>query len=134
VSDGNISLRRAVEKFDYGRGFRFSTYATWAIMKNFSQTIPRAYRDYARFRNAGEEVFQTVPDQRTNQQVEEAARLQREGEIAQLLEQLDDRERQIIRYRYGLEAAVIANAEGRKKCHCISRSAAYNGSAGRFPA
>jgi RNA polymerase primary sigma factor len=33
VSDGNMSLIRAVEKFDYARGNKFSTYASWAIMK-----------------------------------------------------------------------------------------------------
>ena len=38
VSDGNISLMRAVEKFDYSRGLKFSTYASWAIMKNFART------------------------------------------------------------------------------------------------
>lgn len=104
VSDGNISLMRAVEKFDYARGVRFSTYATWAIIKNFTQTISRDYRDRERFRTAGEEVFQTAPDPRTNEQAEEAAQIQREGEIAKLLEQLDDRERRIIRYRYGLDS------------------------------
>src|SRR5262245_999315 len=40
VSDGNMSLIRAVEKFDYARGNKFSTYASWAIMKNFARTIP----------------------------------------------------------------------------------------------
>ena len=40
VSDGNMSLIRAVEKFDYSRGNKFSTYASWAIMKNFARTIP----------------------------------------------------------------------------------------------
>ncbi|MGL5096601.1 MAG: sigma factor, partial [Planctomycetia bacterium] len=38
ISDGNVSLMRAVEKFDFGRGFKFSTYASWAIMKNFART------------------------------------------------------------------------------------------------
>ena len=42
VSDGNMSLMRAVEKFDYARGNKFSTYATWAIMKNFARSIPDA--------------------------------------------------------------------------------------------
>ena len=37
VSDGNVSLMRAVEHFDYSLGNRFSTFATWAILKNFSR-------------------------------------------------------------------------------------------------
>ena len=41
ISDGNISLIRAVEKFDYARGFKFSTYATQAIIRTFAQTIQR---------------------------------------------------------------------------------------------
>ena len=40
VSDGNMSLIRAIEKFDYTKGNKFSTYATWAIMKNFARSIP----------------------------------------------------------------------------------------------
>lgn len=40
VSEGNISLMHAVEKFDYGRGFRFSTFASWAIAKDYARKIP----------------------------------------------------------------------------------------------
>jgi RNA polymerase sigma factor (sigma-70 family) len=40
VSEGNISLMRAVEKFDYTRGFRFATYASWAIAKDYARKIP----------------------------------------------------------------------------------------------
>ena len=40
VSEGNFSLMRAVEKFDYTRGFRFATYASWAIAKDYARKIP----------------------------------------------------------------------------------------------
>ncbi len=103
VSDGNISLIRAVEKFDFARGFKFSTYATWAIIKNFARTIPTENRYHSRFRTGGDEVFQAAPDARTDEQTLQSAQLQAEGQIAKIMDRLDDRERQIIRYRYGLE-------------------------------
>jgi RNA polymerase primary sigma factor len=40
VSEGNMSLMRAVEKFDYSRGYRFSTYGTLAIAKDYARKTP----------------------------------------------------------------------------------------------
>jgi RNA polymerase primary sigma factor/RNA polymerase sigma factor len=102
VSDGNISLIRAVEKFDYARGNKFSTYASWAIMKNFARTIPDEHRRRDRFRTSHSEMFGTTEDVRTDQYELETAQLQRESQIGRILERLDEREQKIIISRFGL--------------------------------
>ncbi|MDY7009590.1 MAG: sigma-70 family RNA polymerase sigma factor [Planctomycetota bacterium] len=60
VSDGNISLMRAIEKFDYSRGFKFSTYASWAIMKNFARSVPKERYRLDRFVTGAEEVMDVI--------------------------------------------------------------------------
>ena len=79
VSDGHISLIRAVEKFDYSRGNKFSTYASWAIMKNFARTIPDEFKHRDRFRTSLEEMFAGREDERVDQYEQETAQRQRAG-------------------------------------------------------
>jgi RNA polymerase primary sigma factor len=102
VSDGNISLIRAVEKFDYSRGNKFSTYASWAIMKNFARTIPDEHRHRDRFRTSHADMFGTTEDARSDQYEQESAQNQRESQVEKILERLDEREQKIIISRFGL--------------------------------
>lgn len=102
VSDGNMSLMRAVEKFDYARGNKFSTYATWAIMKNFARTIPDEHRRRDRFRTSTSEMFATTEDDRSDYVELETAQMQREVEVQRILGRLDEREQEIIVRRFGL--------------------------------
>ncbi len=103
VSDGNMSLIRAIEKFDYTKGNKFSTYASWAIMKNFARSIPAEHTIMDRFRTGKEEVFQHSTDERGNHFQEELTNLRQRQVISGILEQLDDREKDIIIFRYGLD-------------------------------
>jgi len=103
VSDGNMSLIRAVEKFDYARGNKFSTYATWAVMKNFARTIPGEIKHRDRFKTSAEEMFSATEDRRTDQYELEHAQSQRESQIGKILEKLDEREQTIIIRRFGLD-------------------------------
>lgn len=103
VSDGNMSLIRAVEKFDYSRGNKFSTYASWAIMKNFARTIPNEFKHRDRFRTTTEELFLARQDERVDPYVEESAQRNRKRELSKILNRLDEREQKIISARFGLE-------------------------------
>jgi RNA polymerase primary sigma factor len=105
VSDGNMSLIRAVEKFDFARGNKFSTYASWAIMKNFARTIPDEHRHRDRFRTSHSEMFYSTEEHRSDQYEQESAQHQRETQIGKILERLDEREQKIIINRFGLNHA-----------------------------
>ena len=103
ISDGNMSLIRAVEKFDFARGNKFSTYASLAIMKNFARTIPDEFKHRDRFRTTGEEVLMTQQDSRGDHFAEQIAQSQRQNQINRILSKLDEREQQIIIRRFGLD-------------------------------
>ena len=106
VSDGNMSLIRAAEKFDYARGNKFSTYASWAIMKNFARTIPNELKQRDRFRTSHDEMFGSTEEHRSDWYEQESSHRQRIGEIDKILRRLDEREQKIIINRFGLNHSV----------------------------
>jgi RNA polymerase sigma factor (sigma-70 family) len=102
ISDGNISLMRAVDKFDYTRGFKFSTYASWAVMKNFARSIPEERRHGERYQTGWDEMLDTVgtaSQEDGDNEHQSAVR----GALDRMLATLDSRERSILRQRYGLD-------------------------------
>jgi len=102
VSDGNISLMRAVDKFDYGRGFKFSTYGSWAIMKNYARSIPEQRGHRERYQTGREELLDAIPGPRPDEPDDGFLPAVR-ATLDRMLDTLDDRERSILRQRYGLD-------------------------------
>jgi RNA polymerase primary sigma factor/RNA polymerase sigma factor len=102
VSEGNLSLMRAVEKFDYTRGFKFSTYATWAIKKNYIRAYSNEIRQTDRFRTGHEELLDASAGHRSNPTIQLAAQRQREDQVSNIMQRLTDRERRIISSRFGI--------------------------------
>lgn len=103
ISEGNMSLMKAVEKFDYRLGNKFSTYATWAIKRNFARAHNERVRRVDRFRTSQSEVFAAAPEVRTDPRIELAAQQRREVEVSRILHCLSERERRIVAKRFGLE-------------------------------
>ncbi len=106
VSDGNMSLMRAVEKFDYGRGNKFSTYATWAIMKNFARSHPgREDAQAAVHDRVTTSCSRRRPTcGRTSRKCWRQADAAR-ARVNRLLDHLDARTREVIRMRTGLDGS-----------------------------
>ncbi|MBX7168451.1 MAG: sigma-70 family RNA polymerase sigma factor [Pirellulales bacterium] len=102
VSDGNLSLIMAIEKFDYARGYRFSTYATWAIRYNFARGVAVRRRRRSKQLLAEEGVLEQAEDSRTDARVALERQSRLEAVMGGLLERLDPREREILAARFGM--------------------------------
>ncbi len=100
VSEGIVSLMRAVDKFDYDRGFRFSTYATRAIRRNLFRKLVQHSRERARYEPHSEGI-EDVPGLEGSPREEERRVSELQGVMVQMLRHLDEREQYIVRARFG---------------------------------
>jgi RNA polymerase primary sigma factor len=98
VSDGNLTLMRAVESFDAHRGHRFSTYASLALMKGFARSVPLMLAARA-LQPADDATLTDVADPRG---VTESARIVDRDHVRQLLAILEPREREVLLAHYGI--------------------------------
>ena len=103
MSNGNLILMQAVEKFDYSRGNKFSTYATWAMMKHFARLIPHEKKHRDRFHLNAEKSLAAMEDFHTSPAQEENIQTERENLVRHFMSELSDREQRILAERFGVE-------------------------------
>lgn len=104
LSEGSMSLLQAVEKFDFSRGFRFSTYAYRAIARNAFRKVADRQKEGARFLTGTDEtIFNAVRDDGTSPMSDHARDRLRQL-MSAFVHRLDRRERFIVRSRYALGA------------------------------
>jgi RNA polymerase sigma factor (sigma-70 family) len=91
VQEGNLGLMHAVTKFDWRKGFKFSTYATWWIKQAIGRGIDNTARTIRLPSHAGDQVRRL---QRTKRQLE--GQMGRSPTFAELAQALDTTEEQVI--------------------------------------
>jgi RNA polymerase sigma factor (sigma-70 family) len=103
LSEGISCLIKAVDKFDFDRGFRFSTYATRAVRREVFRLVQRHHRDRTRFATGAQELLSQQVNRGSMPEGVEMTWQRVDESICQMLRELDDREKFIVEARYGFD-------------------------------
>lgn len=104
ISEGNMALIRAVEKFDYVKGFRFSTFASWVIAREFAKFLPAESARTERTVSHDDADIEHLQSKPAGIELIESTRRSLEQVIE---ENLTEREQYIIRYHFGLTGTMV---------------------------
>ncbi|MEZ6125525.1 MAG: sigma-70 family RNA polymerase sigma factor [Planctomycetaceae bacterium] len=104
MSEGNEILLKAITKFDFTRGFRFSTYATHSVQRHFFRLLQRRSRRNALELRGSADLLHEIPEAEEDALMAEWIREEHRvtNLIARMAERLDEREHQVILGRFGL--------------------------------
>ena len=104
LSDGIVALIRAVEKFDFDRGFRFSTYATQVIRRNSYRTVVLKQQERQKTVGGLQDMDLDLTDEGRESAISEKRWHELRSRLGVMLDHLDRREKFIIRARFSLGA------------------------------
>ncbi|KLU01199.1 RNA polymerase sigma factor RpoD [Rhodopirellula islandica] len=102
LSDGIVALIRAVEKFDFDRGFRFSTYATQVVRRNSYRTVVLNQQERQRVQGGLQDMDIDLKEEEHSSAISEKRWHELRSRLSVMMGDLDRREKFIIRARFSL--------------------------------